>query len=406
MQEKDKIINMNYSTNWKIIKEDYMMIKRIEEQFLKHCSSIIKKNADNAAIINSAHKTQKKFFNVKKIVYKAYKDRTTYRKVFDNKINKILLRSVKKSSFYAFIKELRKIWYFAQNFKTWRAHSFTFDNLLIQPTIPINPYRKYSIDEEKDIADSYYNYDLWIINRTNVWLSLRNQCDKYKNLSLSTVCKYINNDKRSLKVAKRSKTRHPLRKWEIDIGNIQLDIKVIGRKENKFNKYLYILDAKDEQSKLYWCKYLQYQTKEEILSGVNEMIRHFSGYGIKIKRIRTDNAMVFKKTNIVKTGEFDKILEQHNIVHEFIPLGQPECNGVIERHHRILDEEIIRNMWKCETIEDFVNMLKAYEYYFNNERYHYYSFKTNRKLDCYDIPINFLRKCLYVEAMKANKRIN
>lgn len=72
---------------------------------------------------------------------------------------------------------------------------------------------------------------------------------------------------------------------------------------------------KDRQSKLHWCKLIKTQTKQEMLDGFKEMINFFNGYEDEVKNLRTDNAMVFKKTNWVSLGEFNRMSKEHNINH-------------------------------------------------------------------------------------------
>lgn len=380
------------------IQQDYQMIKGIEEQFLKHCSTMIKKNETNNPIVNAIKKSQSKFFYCKKIITKAKETNLSYNTIL---ISDFKIRQRKhykntknhKSTFYQYMEKLRNIWVFAYDKEKWNPVPEVFRKVINKTTMPKHFCFKYSDEQIKYICDCYFNppYD-WVLNKINIWKRLQQQPDFY-NISLSTVCLYIKRDKRSLKIPPRAKVIHPLRTWDIDIGNIQLDVKVIGPTESQFKRNIYIMDAKDQQSKLYWHKILKYQTKTELLEGLTESIDFFENHGIKIKSIRTDNAMVFKKTNFVKTGEFDKILQSKNIEHEFIPLKEPECNGVIERHHRILDDEVIKQIWKFETIHEFEIFLDKWQDFYNYERFHTYNFIDTPE-EKYQIPVEFLAKYL------------
>ena len=273
----------------KLIESDIKMVRIIEDEFLKHCSTIVKQNINNQSIVNSVKKSQDKFFYVKKIILKAHKENITYRKCLDIDYKKrkksMTLAKSKKSTFYALINELRKIWYFAKCHKKWHPAIGVFDKIINNPPIPKKPRIKYNSSQRKEITDLYFSQNKIALNKTNVWLKLKKNNDDYKNLSLRTVCNYIANDERNINYDKRAKIKHGLRKWNIDIGNIQLDVKVIGPKETKFRKYIFIMDAKDEQSKIYWCKVLRHQTKQEMIDGLFGMINFYKRYSWK-KRFR------------------------------------------------------------------------------------------------------------------------
>ena len=101
-----------------------------------------------------------------------------------------------------------------------------------------------------------------------------------------------------------------------------------------------------------------------------------------ITSMQTDNAMVFKGTNFVKSGTYKAWLQEWNIAQRYIPLGQPECNGCVERYHFTVDKEIHELLMKCTTIEEVKKVFEWYIEYFNNRRYHTYGELT--KLPYYD----------------------
>ena len=386
--------------NIKIVTEDYKMIKAIESQFIKHCTTLMSENKNNVAMINAIQKTIKKFRYSQKIIIKSFQNKTSYFKTlnkdFKNRRNKETKSH--KSSFYEFLNELRKIWYFTSD-KFWNPNPIVFKNIINNAPIPKNPKRKYSLDVEQKIANAYFNQKSqnYMFNKINIWKQAK---VFFEDISLKTVCEYIKRHPMFIQQKKRVKIKHPLRKWDIDVGNIQLDVKVIGIKDTVMRRKIYVLDAKDQQSKLYWCKLIKTQTKQEMLDGLKEMINFFNGYGVEIKNLRTDNAMVFKKTNWVSLGEFNRMLEEYNINHEFIPLGQPECNGVIERQHRILDEEFVKHNYLIKDFDEYEKRLMEYQEYFNNKRFHRYSFMHDD--DNLYTPVEFLRKYLYEQAIKMN----
>lgn len=367
--------------------QDDVMIKSLERQFLKCCTEIINNNHQNEPIINAVLKTIKKWNFVKKIINKSVENQTSYFKTLKQSKKSSCLTH--KSTFYSFLIKIRNIWLLIKDKKYWTLNNSFFKQIINNVPLPTNPNRKYDIKLEKTIGDLYFHQHKqhFLFNKTNIW---KQSQTFFPKISLKTICKYIKRHPAYIEDKKRTKIKHSLRKWDLDIGNIQLDVKVIGKKDNSFKRKLYILDAKDQQSKLYCCKLLKTQTKQEILNGLIEIIDFYHQHKIKIKNLRTDNAMVFKHTNWVQTSEFNNILKQYNINHEFIPLGQPECNGVIERQHRILDEEFIKHNILIKNFKEYECRLKEYQNYFNTNRFHKYSFMNNK--NNFYTPMQFLTK--------------
>ncbi|MDE6477154.1 MAG: hypothetical protein K2L48_03080 [Mycoplasmoidaceae bacterium] len=99
---------------------------------------------------------------------------------------------------------------------------------------------------------------------------------------------------------------HLFRRKPKELGNIQLDLKILGLKETGLNKKVAIFDAIDTSSRLVHLKVLDNQTNTELMKCLDEMYDFFSKNNIKIKRIQTDNAMQFKNTNFVKSNQFNK----------------------------------------------------------------------------------------------------
>lgn len=378
------------------IHEDYQLFKIMEQKFLNYCSDEIEKCKTNKAMVNAIKKSMNKFFFTKRIILIAKENNISYHKALSKDFKKRKRQNYKdknfhKSMFYEYIYEIKLILLKISKKYNWNPNQQTFSKLIIKPTIPKNPNRKFNEIFVKKIADMFYIRKEFVKNRINIFYEV----NKENNLiSYKSVCRIINNDDRNLNKLKIENTiKHPLRTWTTDIGKIQMDVKVYGYTETKFKQNIYILDAKDEQSKIYWSKLLITQSKDEILDGLNECIEFYKKHGIKIKRIRTDNAMVFKKTNVVKSGEFDKICSLNNIEHQFIPKKQPQSNGCIERHHQILDKEFLPCIDDCSTINEISEKLQKYTYYFNNQRCHIYNDIKQFTNDFIYIPMEYLKKC-------------
>ena len=219
----------------------------------------------------------------------------------------------------------------------------------------------------------------------------------FPNLSLKTVVKIINQDTRNTrKIA--PKLKHKLRLYNLPFGNIQMDLKIIGNKESPTGKRITIFDAKDEQSKLYFIEVIENASMHNLLKVTAKMISYFEcDLDMKIKRIRTDNAMTFKQTNFVRSFPYDQLLKFHNIINEKIPINQPQCNGVIERQHLVLDKEFIPLIKPNDTLKTMNEKAKLFMQNFNFNRFHYYSFlskSSNYKTleSRLFIPFNFYQK--------------
>lgn len=217
----------------------------------------------------------------------------------------------------------------------------------------------------------------------------------YSQLSLRIVCKIINEDIRNTNNINRSKMKHRTRFYNMPFGNLQMDLKIIGAKESPTKKRITIFDAKDEQSKLYYMEIVPDASTSSLLVATKNMINYFNNeLGLKIKRIRTDNAMMFKQNNFVRSFPYNDLLASYNIVNQKIPIGQPECNGVIERQHLILDKEFLPLINSSDNLETLNIKAKDFVHKFNFERYHFYTFlmydkNYNSLVQKYFIPINF-----------------
>jgi len=344
-----------------------------------------------------------------RIIEYSYENKISFRKALDLKIflNKKLGSNSKskRMTFYRFLKRLNLLFNSEINFKEYYWQNIFEDILFFKSKKQNNLNFKYSKEERKMISDYFYKTDSSYsdfvgMNKTNIWIKLKNQeilhnftKDKFNNISLKTICKIINADSRSSFIPKKIIKQHPLRKYELDVGNIQMDIKVIGRKESPFKKAIYIFDAIDEETKVVYSKILKTQTAQELLIVVDEMITYYDKLHLKIKRIRTDNAMVFKKTNFLKSGILNKYLKFKNIKHEFIGLAEPQSNGCIERHHRNIDCEVMNWSKNCKNEFEFSKILNSWIEVHNSKRYRFYSAwnKTKHK-DNFGIPLQVLNK--------------
>lgn len=254
-----------------------------------------------------------------------------------------------------------------------------FSKILLKSTRPKRFRKFYTQEQIEDICNAYFDKDN-LHNKSSLWIIFKH--NKYKNLSIKTFIKYIKNDIRSgWAVPELPKLKHPRREYDIELGNLQMDVKILSNKENPLNTNIYLLDFIDEQSKFAYSKIISHQSPDEILLVVKKALKYFKTHGIIPKRIRTDNFMAFKKTNFVRTGIFSKYLESKNIIHEFIPLGEPQCNGVIERFHKTISDEFCKLIKNESDINGIKQKLDVWIWHYNFKRYHFFQTIKEREYD-------------------------
>jgi transposase InsO family protein len=91
----------------------------------------------------------------------------------------------------------------------------------------------------------------------------------------------------------------------------------------------YCLVIVDDYSRFTWVLFLQDKSQtQETLKGF--LRRAQNEFGLRIKKIRSDNGMEFKNSQI------EGFLEEDDIKHEFSSPYTPQQNGVVERKNRTL----------------------------------------------------------------------
>ena len=277
-----------------------------------------------------------------------------------------------------------------------------FINHLYKMPIRKNFDFKYSQYVRLKINDYYYkklNDPEEDMNKTTLWMELSNneilQEHKvdFSQISYKTLSNILKEDKRYGPLpCEQVKKKHLFRRGAKKVGLVQLDIKVFGKIQTGAGKYVNLLDAIETSSRLAYGIFISKSDTETVMEAVKEIVNYFESFGIKIQKIRTDNAMMFQHTNFVQTNEFNKYCQDKNIIHEFIPLGEPECDGCIERFHRTLDEELVKHLLRYSNILDMQKRFLKYLEYYNFKRYlHYNELKNLPKKKQYMKPIDALK---------------
>lgn len=310
---------------------------------------------------------------------------------YEISINSWFKQNKSKISYKTFYNLKREIIFYADR-KHDRLGSFLGNN-----PIPKRINYKYSLIDRDKIKQ--YTYQCLIHNKfldyTSIWLSIRKEDalkanDKYKDISLSTYKKILKTDERFInKEIKPYQPKHRFRTHVKELGHIQLDLKILGKYENSLGIKVPIFTMIDTSSRITFTRAIKHADLATILSLMEEGYQFFKDKGINIKSIQTDNAMMFKNTNIVKSSAFFNWCDNKKIAIRKIPLGQPECNGIIERYHLTIDKELHNLLIRAKNFCELKIVINEWNYYYNYKRYHVYmEMKDKRTIDRYYTPIS------------------
>lgn len=259
-----------------------------------------------------------------------------------------------------------------------------FRKLFSKSKRPISIAYKYTDKQKEEVAKYVQNQlDSKFDNKLNIWVKLYKDnvlehIGDFSTISYKTMMKFYkeyNNiwffDRKNVK------QKFLLRKYTLNPGHIQMDLKILGVKETGLKKKVTIFNMIDIGTRIAFTKVLRDGTTDNVIKALDEGYDFYSSLGIKIKTMQTDNAMMFKNIqfkliNFVSTNTYSKWLKDRGIHKRNIRLGCPQSNGCIERYHKIIDDEWGYFLKKCETFEDVFNVCKTCSTYYNYSRNHYY----------------------------------
>jgi hypothetical protein len=150
--------------------------------------------------------------------------------------------------------------------------------------------------------------------------------------------------------------KHKLIKYFPALGHLQFDIKIIGARDNKFRLNIYCIDMVDERSGLIYGKAYLGHPKHKLIETLKQGQEFYKQY-FNIVRVRTDHAMEFKKTEALRTGEFNDCLSSFGALHQYSLWNQPETNGKIENLHRQIDNEVLPLIDECNNIQEAIDLI-------------------------------------------------
>jgi len=133
-------------------------------------------------------------------------------------------------------------------------------------------------------------------------------------------------------------------------------------------KKLYLVGVIDDYSRVAWVEVV---TDIKALSVMFAALRTFSFFKdihqITFKEILSDNGSEFRGN--LEQHPFERLLKEMDIKHRFTRPMRPQTNGKIERFWKTLEEELVHET-TFDSLEEFVNELHQYLYYYNHERLH------------------------------------
>ena len=151
-------------------------------------------------------------------------------------------------------------------------------------------------------------------------------------------------------------------------AHTQMDIKhlpYILRTKQKCYVYNFVDHASRWQFKMVFESYGHTETAEFF----KELIKKCP---FKILRLQTDNGVEFTNKynshlDATKAHPLDILCEQNNIKHKLIPVGEKELNGLVERSHRMDDEQLYQTI-RPKDLREFRESLKEYCQWTNQHR--------------------------------------
>ena len=147
-------------------------------------------------------------------------------------------------------------------------------------------------------------------------------------------------------------------------------------------KNLFLVGTMDDYSRITWVEVVTDITSLSVMFASLKTFSFFKDtYSISFKEILSDNGSEFKGD--IKKHPFERLLQEMNIKHRYTRPMRPQTNGKIERFWKTLEEDLIHET-TFDSLEEFIDELHQYLYYYNHERLH-------SSLD-HTSPVSFLEK--------------
>ena len=323
--------------------------------------------------------------------YKNYDDLNKTFECFIKVYEEILNSGLSVKKFFDINKNLKMCYKTFYNIKSKLLHvtaryRINFENAFYKSRKPKKIKRTYDHKHRVMIVNFFvHERNKKIFNKTNIWLKLVNNKNlnkeyDFSRLTYATMMKIVQQELGETNLhIKKFRTKHEFINLLRRPGDIQVDVKVLGKYEQQIKSKIRLFVARDRSTRLAFVKVLYRETEQEIVCALEESRLWFKKQGIKILSIQTDNAMVFKKTNFVHSKIYFKWCHKHNIVRRYIKLKHPESNGIVERFNKMIDDEWHEHLMKCEDFNQIVKTVMQLTYIYNYCRYMHYCELSNKK---------------------------
>lgn len=133
-------------------------------------------------------------------------------------------------------------------------------------------------------------------------------------------------------------------------------------------KKLFLVGVIDDYSRIVWVEAVTDITALSVMFATIRTLSFFQDtHHIKFEEILSDNGSEFKGR--ADRHPFERLLQEMNIKHRYTRPMRPQTNGKIERFWKTLEEELIHET-TFESLDEFLDELHQYLYYYNHERLH------------------------------------
>jgi transposase InsO family protein len=181
------------------------------------------------------------------------------------------------------------------------------------------------------------------------------------------------------------KTKRPLELLHIDLSGLITYISIGG------SKYCFVIV--DDYSRFTWVFFLQEKSQtHEILKKFLRRVQN--EFGLRIKKIRSDNGTEFKNS------QTEGFLEEEGIKHEFSSPYTPQQNGVVERKNITLMNMARTMLEEYKTSDQFwAKVINTACYSINRLYLHQILKKTSYELLTGKIPMFLILEFLGASAL-------
>jgi len=257
-------------------------------------------------------------------------------------------------------------------------------------TRPKTIHEKYQASTKQKICNLYFSYDETDPNKfqnfTTFWGKLINReilsnIEDLSSMTQKTLRKILSKDPRYKHKPIKPQKNHPFRDKPKSSGHAQMDLKIFGEKQTGLGRFIASFDCVCTQSRVPFSDIVDPANSKNLMIALEEARKFYESLGIKLTLIRTDNAMFFRRNNFVVGDLFNDWCKLHHIHHQFIPLGEPEADGCVERYHRDMDDILVPKLVHLYDVKSISECVRKFSHWATFERYVHFN-------ELKDLPVN------------------